>query len=73
MSLKKLYRAPSEGGGAMEKFLSPASVRSNKNMAQCQPAVLGWAMLSVPAEQYCMRHSAVRTAWVGTVPATLEL
>lgn len=49
MYLKRLYTALNWKGKAMEKFLSPATVKSNKHMAQCQPAVLSWAMLPVSA------------------------
>jgi len=46
-----LYKALNQKRKAIEKFLSLATVKSNKHMAQCQYAVLSWAMLPVSAEE----------------------
>lgn len=76
MLLKRLYKALNWKGKAVEKFLSPATVKSNKHMAQRQPAVLSWAMLPLsagvvlPEAQWHKDHLHLKLI---TVPATLEL
>lgn len=47
--LNSLYKALDRKDKAMDKFLSPATVKSNEYMVQYQSAALSWATLPVSA------------------------